>query len=150
LAPNPEFSELPLLPRVHDGRDSSLALEKNTDDPSRVLVLRLWSSAVQLKQPVTPLWVGNVVNLNLVRFNLIRGFDFFFVYPRTDGEFNKPLAVLEADVQGLSMQRASRLSGAFTGTPRWSGDVLLLRENSASGDQSLSRVLSTSSSRSNL
>ncbi len=122
LAPNPEFSELPLLPRVHDGRDSSLALEKATDDPARLLVLRLWSSPVQLQAPTAPLWIGNVVNLNLVR-----RFD-FFVYPRTGGEFNAPLAVLEADAQGLSYQRVPRLNGTFIRTARWSGEVLLLRE----------------------
>ena len=144
LAPNPDFTELPLLPRVHDGRHSSLALEKETNDPTRVLVLRLWSSGVQLEEPETSLWVGNVVNLNLIRrFN-------FFVYPRTDAAFNEPLAVLEADVHGMLYQRAPRNNGTFTRTAGWSGEVLLLREKSASGDQSVSRVLSTSSSRSSL
>lgn len=122
LAPNPEFSELPLLPRVHDGRHSSLALVKATGDPSRVLVLRLWSSSVQLQQPAMPLWVGNVVNLDLVR-----RFD-FFVYPRTGGEFNEPLTVLEADAQGMFSRSMQRTPGTFTLTPRWSGKVLLLWE----------------------
>lgn len=122
LAPNPEFSELPLLPRVHDGRDSSLDLVKATSDPTRVLVLRLWSSSVQLRDPAGPLWIGNVVNLHLVR-----RFD-FFVYPRTGAEFNEPLATLEADVQGMSYQRRLRKKGTFTPTSRWTGEVLLLRE----------------------
>lgn len=144
LAPNPDFSELPLLPRVHDGRHSALALEKETDDPSRVLVLRLWSSSVQLQTPAAPLWVGNVVNLNLIRrFS-------FFIYPRTGAAFNEALTVLEADVHGMLYQRAPRTQGTFTRTAGWNGEVLLLREKSASGDQSVSKVLSTSSSRSSL
>lgn len=144
MAPNPDFTELPLLPRVHDGRHSSLALEKETANPSRVLVLRLWSSGVQLKNPETPLWVGNVVNLNLIRrFN-------FFVYPRTGAAFNEPLAVLEADIHGMLYQRIPRHRGTFTRTAGWSGDVLLMRENRQPGDQSVSSVLSTSSRRSNL
>jgi len=144
LAPNPDFSELPLLPRVHDGRHSSLALEKDTADPRRILVLRLWSTPIQLQAPAAPLWIGNVVNLNL-----IRRFD-FFVYPRTDAAFNEPLAVLETDVHDMSYQRAPRMTGTFTRTAGWNGEVLLLREQAGSDRQSLSRVLSTSSSRSNL
>ncbi|MBI3776165.1 MAG: LssY C-terminal domain-containing protein [Gammaproteobacteria bacterium] len=144
LAPNPDFSELPLLPRVHDGRHSSLALEKETDDPGRVLVLRLWSSTVQLKDPATPLWVGNVVNLNLIRrFN-------FFIYPRTGAAFNEALAVLQEDVGGMEMQRLPRTNGTFARTAGWSGEVLLLMEKSLVNNQSESKVFRTSSSRSSL
>lgn len=125
LAPNPEFTELPLLPRVHDGRHSALSLEKETDDPTRVLVLRLWSSSMQLQDPAAPVWVGNVVNLHLIRrFN-------FFVYPRTGAEFNGPLAVLEADLAGIPLQRVARTTGTFARTTRWGGSVLLLREKAA-------------------
>lgn len=128
LAPNPDFSELPLLPRVHDGRHSSLALEKETSNPSRVLVLRLWSSTVQLKEPDTPLWVGNVVNLHLIRrFN-------FFIYPRTGAAFNEPLSVLEADIHGMAYQRAPRNNGTFIRMSGWNGEVLLLREHYPQGN----------------
>jgi undecaprenyl-diphosphatase len=119
LAPNPEFDALPLLPQIHDGRYASFALTKHTDEPSRILVLRLWRSRLKLQENDAPIWVGGVVNLDMVR-----RFD-MFVYPRTFGRYNGPRDTLAADLGTNAYRRVRRATVGNSYGVMWDGDVLL-------------------------
>lgn len=119
LAPNPEFSSLPLFPQVHDGRHAVLELVKATSEPGRMLVLRLWPSPMMLRESRENVWTGSVIYLDLVR-----RFD-MFVYPRTVPEFNPPLEQLISDLGENSLQRVHREPDSHFTSSSWSGDVVL-------------------------
>ena len=67
LASGLPLAELPLLPRVHDGRHESLVLthsvEGAADGPDRQWTLRLWRSSVVMAG--RPLWLGSVTPQSL-------------------------------------------------------------------------------------
>jgi undecaprenyl-diphosphatase len=70
LAPNAEIADLPVLPKLHEGRSQTLAFEKLVG-PDRRLVLRLWRSEFLVAFPDQalrkPLWVGTVELEQIVR-----------------------------------------------------------------------------------
>lgn len=119
LAPDPEFSLLPLLPQVHDGRHAVLQMVKATREPRRMLVLRLWPSPMILRESRQKVWVGSVIYLDLTR-----RFD-KFVYPRTVPEFNAPLAQLVTDLGADVVQRTHRIPDSELASGKWNGDVVL-------------------------
>lgn len=122
LAPNPEFAQLPLLPQVHDGRNAALSLVKGTDNPRRMLVLRLWQSGRVIEETRQKVWIGSVAYLDLVR-----RFD-FFVYPRTLPAYDEPLRRFVDDLQsdGVRVQQARRDDATVSTVDGWNGDVVLI------------------------
>ncbi len=123
LAPNPEFESLPVLPQIHDGKYAALVLTKHTDTPSRQLVLRLWHSRFKLQENGTPIWVGGVVYLDM-----IRRFD-MFVYPRTLGRYIGPLDTLALDLGEKAFRRVHRPEVGDKYGVAWNGDVLLATQS---------------------
>lgn len=94
--------QLPLLPRVHDGRHEALALiYPLKGKPDQRLVLRLWSSEKTLT-PRTPIWVGTVTEERISRplawFNL----------PQDGQDFNAPRQVLFESLAGLPARLVGR------------------------------------------
>ncbi|GAB6042095.1 bifunctional DedA family/phosphatase PAP2 family protein [Endothiovibrio diazotrophicus] len=59
LAPGLPLAELPLLPRVHDGRHEALAMIRPAAEPERQWVLRLWRAPVTSGEG-RPLWLGSL------------------------------------------------------------------------------------------
>jgi membrane protein DedA with SNARE-associated domain/membrane-associated phospholipid phosphatase len=57
--------EIPVLPRVHDGRHERLHMTHPGPSPDRLSVLRLWPTDIRLidRGPPVRLWVGNVTYL---------------------------------------------------------------------------------------
>ncbi len=117
IAPEPGIQALPVLPQVHDGLHERLRLVHYSADGSQLYVLRLWPSRWHLDAPITPLWVGNVSELNLQqRLHL-------FNYLVTDPPSDAPLALLDQGI-GTDFEKIQR---ARDGTEI---RVLLVRERS--------------------
>ncbi len=57
LSSNPPVGQLPVLPRLHDGRPPALMLTRPIDRAHQA-VLYLWDSGVRLQPGGTPVWVG--------------------------------------------------------------------------------------------
>ncbi|MEJ2644542.1 MAG: VTT domain-containing protein [Gammaproteobacteria bacterium] len=123
LSPATPFKELPVLPQVHAGRHEALLLAHATDDPDRLLVLRLWPTAVVLGNRQQPVWVGNVSAL--IRERLLG----FLTLPHTGRDYDGPLRVFAADLAGLDVKAVQRRGPLTQGeeAPQWNGQVLLVR-----------------------
>ncbi|HKJ09450.1 MAG TPA: VTT domain-containing protein [Gammaproteobacteria bacterium] len=129
LSPATPFRELPVLPQVHAGRHEALLLTHATDNPDRLLVLRLWPTAVVLGSRQQPVWIGNVSEL--IRERLLG----FVTLPHTARDYDAPLRVLAGDLAGLDVKRVRRSAPRRKGeeAPRWDGRVLLIRNPPADG-----------------
>ncbi|HEX22285.1 MAG TPA: phosphatase PAP2 family protein, partial [Chromatiales bacterium] len=127
LQPSPELSELPLLPRLQQGRFESLQMVYNGEDGSLPLVIRLWASAYRLQPGDVPLWVGTVAELELRQLPLIS-------YPQSRQNYDTALHRLQQTLQGLSFKpvRREAVSVLENGNARWDGRLILLRETPTS------------------
>jgi hypothetical protein len=74
---------------------------------------------LKLQENDAPIWVGGVVNLDMVR-----RFD-MFVYPRTFGRYNGPRDTLAADLGTNAYRRVRRAAVGNSYGVMWDGDVLL-------------------------
>jgi len=63
LKPEPSFTELPLIPQSHMGRQEALVLYKETEDVNVRHVLQLWRSGYSVSGK--PMWVGSVTTRTL-------------------------------------------------------------------------------------
>lgn len=131
LLPAPRLAELPVLPQVHDGRHESLLMlgpsaegrmQKQTSiDKNQQLVLRLWRSSIILDSDAVPLWVGNISFQEQKRILFLR-------VPVTAREFDVPLELLTRSLNGVDQRVVARSLGAVKRESRWSGSVLLIRD----------------------
>ncbi|MFP5506046.1 MAG: VTT domain-containing protein [Gammaproteobacteria bacterium] len=112
LVPQPDPTNLPVLPQVHDGQHDALRLRYLTQD-GRLYLLRLWPTRRQLLPGATPLWAGSVAELQLHQLRLFS----YLVTGDADGE---PLERLHADLAGCATQLQQRGDAAVA--------VLLVRE----------------------
>jgi membrane protein DedA with SNARE-associated domain/membrane-associated phospholipid phosphatase len=123
LLPNPSISELPELPQFHDGRYDVLVLVKPGNwqgHPNEQLVLRLWPSGVDLRDPSLPLWVGTVAWQSVKRVPLLR-------FPHTAGGYGDAMAQLAAAIgnrlhAGVVQRRPYKQEGGIV----WNGETLLV------------------------
>ncbi|MBI5039774.1 MAG: VTT domain-containing protein, partial [Gammaproteobacteria bacterium] len=65
LAPQPHLAALPVLPQVHDGQHETVRLIRQSPDGQKLYVLRLWPSRWMLWDPLAPLWIGSVTELQV-------------------------------------------------------------------------------------
>jgi membrane protein DedA with SNARE-associated domain len=125
LSPHPALADLPVLPRVHDGRHETLirALMVPADPvggiPPTRLVLRLWPTDTALAPGGDRLWVGSVSRQR------VRGTAGLLQLPRSEPPGDAELAVLATDLAGLDQRRARQ---PLTQPGRQNGMVLLVRE----------------------
>lgn len=118
--------ELPLLPRVHDGRHETLGLIYAVEgQASERLVFRLWPTDIVVKETREPLWIGMVTRETIRRplswFNL----------PYDSTDFIEPRLALSRSVAGFPAQLVKRSDIASPDGSRkivWDGGVLLARE----------------------
>lgn len=87
LRPQPSFSELPVLPRAHDGRHEALVLTHTAPSSQQQLVLRLWPTQTRLT-PAQPLWIGNV---SLQRMKPI----LLFTLPHDESSIRESMAIFK-------------------------------------------------------
>ncbi len=113
------ITQLPIPPHVHEGRYETLAMMKYFDSEKRILIIRLWPTAIQITNAGnkdTPLWLGSVSRLEPVMRFGIR-------YLQTGKNFSldSQLAMLQKYDRVIVKQRAQN-------TDNWDGRVLLLFE----------------------
>ncbi len=116
--------QLPVLPRVHDGRNQALALIRPVAGAAdQRLVLRLWASRTVLGDRAQPVWIGTVTQETIRRplawFNL----------PHDGEDYNGPREELRAAVAGVDVREVMRsdLVGSQERSSLWDGRVLLAR-----------------------
>lgn len=63
--PQTQLKELPVLPRVHDGRHEDLNLIYPGDKPDTRWVLRFWAADVRLEDGDIPIWLGSLTRQGL-------------------------------------------------------------------------------------
>jgi membrane protein DedA with SNARE-associated domain/membrane-associated phospholipid phosphatase len=117
--------QLPLLPRVHDGRHETLALmypiEGKLDER---LVLRLWPSEKVLQEQRRPVWIGTVmqetIHHPLAWFNL----------PEDGHNFIAPRQILLESLSDLPVRLVNRSDVPESTSAKivWDKIVLLTRE----------------------
>lgn len=88
----------------------------------RQLVLRLWNTGIVLDPEGASLWVGNVSLQEPVRILVL-------TLPVTTREYDLPLERLMQSLNGVEQRVARRPRGGAAGESRWSGRVLLLRND---------------------
>ncbi len=124
LSKRPDIAQLPVLPQVHDGQHQALML-RFPENSDHQWVLRLWPSAWQLSgagDESRPLWVGNVSLQRMqTLFNLASA-------PLTERDFDRPLALLEAQLSAGPQALVARRAHQYQADPatHWDGRVLLL------------------------
>ena len=110
-------TQLPVLPHVHEGRYEALAMVKYSETENRILIIRLWPSAIHLTAPAnknTPLWFGSLSWLEpTTRFGMH--------YLRSGAGFNllPQLATLKKHYRIVIRYRKQK-------TIDWDGSVVLL------------------------
>ena len=131
LAPDPEITELPILPQVNDGQHQGLLLvAPRQTDKERLVILRLWPSDLQLINSNTPVWNGYIAYL-LIEKELP-----LISYLRTGTDFESPLDLLSRALGNSTTTRLLRRQRTVSGLPiPWQGNVLLAWEK----EQQLSR-----------
>ena len=110
-----------MLPQIHQGETQDIVLVRDSDDPARLLALRLWKTRYRDAVQHTPLWIGNVSYLYVEkRFRLLR-------FPRTEPEFGIPLDLFKRDLKGVGTRWVER-TPADTGRPpvQWDHRVVLI------------------------
>lgn len=99
------IDQLPLMPRMHEGRYASLTLRRPTDEDDRQLTLRLWPSGYVLDQQ-DPLWIGTITTQRAGEFfRLLR-------YPVNEDRYSAALGYLETP--GFESRDVHRTAGSPT------------------------------------
>lgn len=124
LAPAPTIEDLPVLPEVNDGKHQSLLLVgPPADDRRRRVVLRLWSSGLQLLDSGQPVWVGKV------DYQYLEDSLPLITYLRSAADYSTPLPSLAAALRASPQVRVETRQRQDTAEAiRWQGDVLLAWE----------------------
>lgn len=122
FAPDIRLANLPVLPRLENGRQEALVMIRPVADEASEarLVLRLWRSNVVLSSvgaTVVPLWIGTVSEERVERMSWV------LTATREVPDYNGPRAVLTAAIG------AHRLAerGPASQEPGWDGSILLGR-----------------------
>ena len=130
LSPDTPIEELPVFPRLHDGRVDSLCLVRQVN--GQRWVLRLWPADIRIAGNNTPLFVGTV---EMQRRRNLTG---LITAARDTGEYDRSLDVLKQMLHDRFVtelvSRASneiRLNRGYDRL-RWQGRVLLVWEKAAS------------------
>jgi len=119
--------DFPVLPQIHQGETQDIVLVRDSDDPARLLALRLWKTRYRDALQRTPLWIGNVSYLYVEkRFRLLR-------FPRTEPEFSIPLDLLQRDLKGVGTRWVERRhSDTAEPAVQWDNRVVLVYSNTLS------------------
>jgi len=112
LLPGPTLQQLPVLPKLHDGRYEALLLVRRME-AGRQIVLRLWPTAIRLNPGAAPLWVGTVAAQRMEHLPLVS-------FPRLAGGYGESIQILESSLvsfQSKVVPRADPLATDEAGHP---------------------------------
>jgi undecaprenyl-diphosphatase len=98
LNPAVNLEDLPVLPRVHDGRHADLVLIHPGPEPNTRWTLRFWDAGVRLEGSGTPIWLGS---FGLQKLQQRVGFLSFPVYV---DESETPMGLLGPALEGLRVR----------------------------------------------
>jgi membrane protein DedA with SNARE-associated domain len=99
------IDQLPLMPRMHEGRYASLTMRQPIAEDDRQLTIRLWPSGYVLDQR-HPLWIGTITSQRAGEFfRLLR-------YPVNEDRYTASLAKLQTP--GFESRDAHRAPGSLT------------------------------------
>lgn len=121
FAPEPALDDLPVLPKIHNGRHEALRMFTCEHKDRRCLLLRLWSADATL-QPNQPLWIGFASYLQLDRLPLI-------TYGHADANYVRPLDDFASRISTLRVHAVSRAYGPGSvgdTAGAWDGRTLLI------------------------
>ena len=125
---------LPVLPRIHDGRNQALALIRPVAKAAdQRLVLRVWTARAVLPEQAGPIWVGTVT-----QETIHRPLDWFSL-PHDRNDYNAPREALLRSFSGVEVRGVQRsdIARPLEGPALWDGGVLLGRPLPASEGQTL-------------
>lgn len=120
LTDDPDISDLPVLPRVHDGRYPQLLMVRPLDTTTRQHLIYLWDSGVRAMPGGLPIWLGILVEQH--RASLLG----LLWYPRAVRTLAPDLQTVQSLPAGLEAQIRQR--------PGDDRQLLLLRSAPATGD----------------
>ncbi|MCF6289958.1 MAG: VTT domain-containing protein, partial [Desulfobacterales bacterium] len=127
FSPDTPIEELPVLPRLHDGRVDILRLVRQVN--GQRWVLRLWPADVKIAGNNIPLFVGTT------EVQHRRHLTGLITEARDTGEYDRPLGALEQEFDNrFAVKMVSRTSNEIQVNHeqrrlRWQGGVLLAWEN---------------------
>lgn len=115
LAPDKPISQLPVLPRSHDGTNADLTLihADSFANPDQQWILRLWHSNFINGQNQSPLWLGQITQQRVRnRFGLLR-------LPNDQAEYSDALYALGRylPAERIKIIRFPQISGAQATQP---------------------------------
>lgn len=120
ITPQVTLAQLPVLPRLHNGRMERLIMVRLFDDGGHRarLVLRLWPSNVELRGEGAsgwPLWIGTVT------IERMKAVDRVMTLTQERPDMNTPRNMLALTIaEGRIVHRADKNSGEI-----WDGNILL-------------------------
>jgi len=120
--PKPSLNQLPVLPQLNDGRPESLVLiheENQKNYPGEQLILRLWPTALRLKNNETPLWTGTIASQHLMQLPLIS-------FPRLSHDFDKAQDEMKLNLASQIWANAQCSNITDENDSQWNGRVLLM------------------------
>lgn len=122
LMPEPTADQLPVLPKIHNGRHEALTMSRISTGPAggKNLLLRLWPADLVLSDRDLPVWVGYVAYLEVARFPL-------FSFARSQVDAQEPLQEFREELTTLRAKTVTRsYIPPSDDKVRWRGEVLLL------------------------
>lgn len=123
FAPEPDLDDLPVLPKIHNGRHEALRMFTCEHKDRRCLLLRLWSADAILR-PNQSLWIGFASYLQLDRLPLL-------TYGHADANYVRPLEDFGSRISTLRVHAVSRAYGPGSAgeadkAGAWDGRTLLI------------------------
>lgn len=124
FSPDTPVEQLPVLPRLHEGRTERLCFVRMDQD--RRLVLRLWSTDVRIEGNDTALCIGTIEEQRP------RGLAGLITMARDTGEYDRPLNLLEKTLDEAFALRLVRRTNRDIRIDherqwlRWRSEVLLI------------------------
>ncbi len=124
IAPSPIIGDLPVLPKLHNGRSDELCLIHAGGEPTSAkmeqLILRLWPANVRLLPSNQPLWIGYVGQQRIQRLP-------FLSIARSGIEYDKPMAALRSALwMETAVEQRQRNPSEQENRSYWDGQVMLI------------------------
>ncbi len=124
IAPSTAIENLPVLPKMHNGRSDEFCLIHVEGEPTSAkteqLILRLWPADVRLLPGNQPLWIGYVGQQRIQHLP-------FLSIARSGTGYDKPMATLRsALLMETAVEQRQRNPSEQENQSNWGGQVILI------------------------
>lgn len=120
LMPDPSLDQLPVLPKLHNGRQEALILVNKSIDEGQQLILRLWPADIFLQPGNRPLWICSITWLQVLQLPLVS-------FPSSMDGYDKALMALLPDLTDIEWKQVGVQSLIKNEESQWKGYILLIR-----------------------